>query len=104
MVSTSATYFKSADFESVTAMVAGMPGRAFKPARVCSRFECTYFVVVSTRLCPPRLPLEELPRFGPDADLACVFCARRFQYGPGLASTCGVRPRFLCVGHLATTS
>jgi hypothetical protein len=54
-------------------MVTGIRGRGFKTARVCSRFECTYFVVVSTRLCPPHLPLEELPRFGPDADLACVF-------------------------------
>lgn len=26
------------------------------------------------------------------------------QYGPGLTFTCGVRRRFLCVGHLATTS
>ncbi|MBW2162142.1 MAG: hypothetical protein JRH14_19630 [Deltaproteobacteria bacterium] len=44
--------FKSADFTSVTGMVTGIPGRALKTARVCSRFECTYWVVVLTRLCP----------------------------------------------------
>jgi len=51
-VSTSTTRFKSANFESVTGMVTGILGRAFKTARVCSRFECTYCVVVLTRLCP----------------------------------------------------
>jgi hypothetical protein len=48
MVSTVAMSFKSADFTPMT----GIPGRAFKTARVCARFECTYCVVVLTRLCP----------------------------------------------------
>jgi hypothetical protein len=33
MVSTVATSFKSADFTSVTGMVTGIPGRAFKTAQ-----------------------------------------------------------------------
>ena len=33
--------FKSAGFASVTRMLTGIPGRALKTARVCSRLECT---------------------------------------------------------------
>jgi hypothetical protein len=44
------------------------------------------------------------PSIAPPIRFRWTTRSRRFPYSPWLASTCGARPRFLCVGHLATTS